>query len=466
MGALMQISRGLLSQAETRPPKGDALNFVDWVGISREAIDFCDEHGTGSSPETTSSTLPGWAAEVLGYTVVRAHRPFAKKHPPDLETLLTILRLLRRYRAYPIPDKVFFVWVAKQLAAHHQTASDSVTLAEIVGELVPQLPQAERAKFARKLFAKVHDAPAFNSTSNDVGVPRVQEEPVSVQQLLRDVGDMPSTGVAVAPASASSLNLRAPQSEAMVKPPKPSSLVGMPSKSGHAQNRLWDRLSLPSQPSRIVLAMEVPSASENAASEFIQEKLSSENAEDARQWYAQPTTLASRQASKADEKPAERIAGPDTIEEVPSQVAQPPVDELRVLLEAALKRVEALEEKLEEQSSGLRVEVENLRSRTAAAEVKVDAMPKHTQPIHTQPISEAASIISESAAMPQLPSWPPSFFLSDSDVQRPSMPQKTTLHLRRPFNFEEFRRAETQGLQNSRVRVLVPPDPMQPFPRK
>merc|ERR1711865_72297 len=104
--------------------------------------------------------------------------------------------------------------------------------------------------------------------------------------------------------------------------------------------------------------------------------------------------------------------------------------------------------------------------RTAAAEVKVDAMPRHPPPL------------SEASAMPQLPSWPPAFFLSDERAAlqphpgsngsegMPASSRTSQLHLRKPFNFEEFRRTQSQGLQNQRLRVLVPSDPMQPFPRK
>merc|ERR1711865_894011 len=125
--------------------------------------------------------------------------------------------------------------------------------------------------------------------------------------------------------------------------------------------------------------------------------------------------------------------------------AQPSVDELRMRLEAALQRVEALEVKLEKQSLGLQGEVEDLRSRTAATEVKVDNMPRQGPHV-------------EATAMPELPSWPPAFLpdvwpdFTEQDSRR--RPHKSELRLRRPFNFEEFRRSQSEGLQNERLRVL------------
>ena len=43
-------------------------------------------------------TLPKYAAETLGFAILRALRPLATRAPPDLESLLTALRLLRRYK--------------------------------------------------------------------------------------------------------------------------------------------------------------------------------------------------------------------------------------------------------------------------------------------------------------------------------------------------------------------------------
>jgi len=459
VGALVQISRGLLSQADTRPPKGEALNFVDWVDIAQLVTEFCDEHGTDTNPDASKS-LPGWAAETLGFVALRAHRPFAKKHAPDLDSLLTILRLLRRYRAKPAPDKIFFVWVAKQLAGHHQSASDSVTLAEIVGELVPQLPPTERSRFARQLFAKAPDATPQITTPIDVTThvdpTAVQDRTVPLRRFLNDADSTP-TGVAlVAPVSAST---GSSLSQSSVRAPTPRRNMDARANTGAAQNRLWDRLS-PASSSQVGFTLkEVPQLPEKPVGLHADEVPLSE----------EPASLA---MDSSERVLAESTMGRDkvwtmgvdveaveqaTAAAVSPPLVQPPIDELRMRLEAALQRVEALEARLEEQSSGLRGEVEDLRSRTVATEVKVEAMPRHA------PMAEAA-------ALPPFPSWPPAFL---PDVwpelppqQRASVPPKSTLHVRRPFNFEEFRKSQSQGLQSERLRVLVPSDPMQPFPRK
>jgi len=98
-GALVMMTRGLLSQAETRPTRGQALSFSDWVEIMRTVTDFCADHGSDSS-----RSLPMWAAQALGFTARRAHKPLAQDVAPNLETLHTMLRLLRRYKAKPAPD--------------------------------------------------------------------------------------------------------------------------------------------------------------------------------------------------------------------------------------------------------------------------------------------------------------------------------------------------------------------------
>lgn len=445
--ALMQISRGMLTQADIRPPKGDALNFVDWVNIIQLVVAFCDEHGHETDPDT-SRTLPGWAAEALGYVVLRAHRPLARRSPPDLDSLLTILQLLRRYKAKPAPDSAFFIWVAKQLAVHHQSADDSMVLAEIVGELVPQLPPAERVRFAKRLFQKPVE---HMSTSTQSDSTIVSEEPSSTRRLLQDPGTVvPTPGVTrVTPVSVSKGPSVARSSR---KPSVSLNAMEMRTRSGDAQDRLWGKLG------------DVPAESNV--------ETTGHSRTDSNEVAAPLTTM---QSTHPDETaaPAEEVdqmmdKNREPAEDIPITSRahyQPPIQDLHAQLQAALKRVEALETKLEEQSAGLRDEVENLRSRTVAAEVKVDAMPKNPPPL------------SEASAMPQLPSWPPAFFLPE-ETDRPVQPRtdlsnhgmssssRATLQLRKPFDFEQFRRAESQGLQNTRLRVLVPPDPMQPFPRK
>lgn len=442
VAALMQISRGLLSQVETRPPKGDALNFVDWVGIAHLAAEFCDEHGRDTNPDASRS-LPGWAAETLGFAVLRAHRPLATKAVPDLDSMLTILRLLRRYKVNPAPDRQFFVWVAKQLEMHHQTASDSVTLAEIVGELVPRLPPAERGRFALKLFAKAQPAPPSGSASKTFDAAIVQEPPTSTRRLLDDTGITRTAGVAlVTPLSRHASLSRTRTSKASSAPHNMLEVYAKPTDS---RNRLWGTLSpaitfneVDSAPKSTAVQVEGEAAVHHFETDNALEELAvgAESTDDQRQELSSDTV--SSQAS---------------------------VKELSLRLEAALQRVEALEAKLGEQSSGLRDDVENLRGRVVAVE-KADATPKE------QPrLAEAAVMPKFPSTMPELPNLH-SFFPEREVVPydrlhaQPPIPSKSTLHLRRPFNFEELRRAQSQNLQNERLRVLVPSDPQMPFPKK
>jgi hypothetical protein len=441
VGALMQISRGLLSQVDTRPPKGEALNFVDWVSIVRLVVEFCDEHGSGANSEA-SRILPGWAAEALGFVVLRAHRPLAAKTAPDLESLLTALRLLRRYKANPAPDRSFFVWVAKQLALCRETARDSVTLAEIVGELVPQLPPSERARFARTLFTKAQDVLPLTVDRERTAM-AAQDDQISMQQLLKTAdSSAPLAGVAtVAPLKAPAGAAPSPVS---MRSPLPHSMSKTHAKVSNAKNSLWGRLS-PARTSDLEIS---PEDLEHERMETVGSK--------------QAKDLEHQRMETSEPKQAKDIAeNRGDIPGTKSADIQLPDQDLRLYLKAALERVEMLEKKLEEQSSGLRGEVANLQSRVVAVEVKATAKCQRSPPD-----------VSEAALMPQFPAMPQladldNIFPDTKPTQSTGVPARsTTLHLRRPFNFEELRRAESQSLQNTRLRVLVPPDPMHPFPRR
>jgi len=327
-----------------------------------------------------------------------------------------------------------------------------VMLAEIVGELVPQLPPDERSRFARKLFAKAQDASPQHQSSDEIATTMLQESDANVprRQFLKDAETLARTGVAlVAHAGASRAAL----------PSQCLPRVGTSHRIGAAQNRLWGRLSSASPPSEVNFAL-------RAKPTKLQENLDGRQVEPDRQLplaAACAIDIPAVSAREADIGKDVRVHEdiPVAVDTPPS--AHPPIDELRDRLESALRRVEALEAKLEKQSSGLRGEVEDLRSRTVATEVKVDSMPKF------------AASASEAAAIPPLPSWPPSFlpdvFGSDALHQGGSYSNgsgstKSTVHIRKPFNFEEYRKSQSQSLQNERLRVLVPPDPWRPFPGK
>jgi hypothetical protein len=418
-GALVLITRGLLSQAQTRPAKGQALSFTDWVEIMRIVTDFCDEHGV-------SKTLPGWAAEALSFTVRRAHRPLAQDVAPNLETLHTMLRLLRHYKAKPAPDGDFFVWVAKQLASHHQPESDPVVFAEIVGDLVPQLPRSERAQFTQKLFSKAQ-APQAIMTASGSQISRAPEVPTCTRQLLNDRVSSPKKNVASVVAS----SVSEPTAKA-----RASTTADMRANPGARTRNLWGRLA--------------PAEKRNM--DWTEVLSTQHHQEDPSTANATPILSSTTPTMVPHDDYAEGE------KEAPLASQQLVVD-LQSRLEQALNRVEALEARLEEQSSGLRDDLEDLRSRTKATEAKVEKVEAAPQ---NKPSFEAS-------VMPPLPDWTTAFPfpVEDSTLRQQASdrvsPGRATLHLRRPFDFEEFRRSQSQGLQNERLRVLVPPDPMNPL---
>jgi hypothetical protein len=447
-GALVQISRGLLSQGDGRRTKGQALDFADMVEIMHLVTDFCYDHGPGASAEA-SEMLPRWAAESLGFVI--HHRPLTRDAEPDLQSLLTLLRLLRRYEAKPAPEVENFVWIAKKLETHEHTANDSVLLAEIVGELVPQLPPAQRARFARKLFSKVQELPQESSTQSLDVARAATYQSIATRQLFQDADSKHMASVA----SVAVAGVARPTHKALAStrsPPTEDSAsiraVGEPS-----QFRLWDRLSpqgnVPTQNRQLSISharmskYPVEAAESNKVSEI------------------EPRAVSELEQIEEDDI---RINSQETVDHLQVRLEQA-LRRVAVLEEQALKRVAELEAKLEEQSSGLRDDLEDLRSRTKATEVKVENMPRDKIP------ATEASAMPGLPAMPDLLDWSSTFTFPGSSTdaaqrQPGNSAGRATLHVRRPFDFDEFRRSQTQGLQNERLRVLVPPDPMCPLPRK
>merc|ERR1712150_382423 len=116
------------------------------------------------------------------------------------------------------------------------------------------------------------------------------------------------------------------------------------------------------------------------------------------------------------------------------------VEALKVRLEQALERVEALEAKLltEEQSGA--------RTPSLSRSNKQDE--QEEEPMNLAPQT------------PSYSGWGPGAAVPHAQAQ---------FYLHRPFNFEAFRRANSPRLQAERLRVVAPPDhfPMVwPLPRK
>merc|ERR1712048_196629 len=118
------------------------------------------------------------------------------------------------------------------------------------------------------------------------------------------------------------------------------------------------------------------------------------------------------------------------------------VDELRARLESALKRVEALEERLDEQEKKRQVEALQAKLGNGQHQTMEDSKEEFR-------------------------SWEPSICFPGS-MGSPTAVVNTPVYVNKSFSFEAFRRANSSRLQSERLRVLVPPDhhPMWPLFKK
>lgn len=382
MEALVQVGLGSKSEAAL---SGQSLSVNDWTSIAWLVVDFCEIYNpTPDDDATGMRPLPGWAAKTLGYIFSRAQQP--TPHGPataDLHTVLSLLRLLRRYQPLGAPGPQFFLWARSRIIEEYERGgADPATLAEAVSELVPRLPQEERLQFAQIVIANPHSPlrPSLLAKARLEAMPRLLEEQSK---------------------EAPKVVLKTAQ---LTKP-----------EDRQAKQGLWDLLAKEETPSS---EMDLPAEAVFAA-EVLEEPVVRPEA---------THKLAAAQATQHDT--AARNEAPD--------------DTVRLLherLERALARVEALEARIEQS--------EQKRDVEAAAEV-MSASPGDCWETPALPGGQGLGLATVA--------------VGDAPTLTPNHPA----FLRRPFNFEEFRRAESRRLQNERMRFVFPSDhfPMWPIQKK
>ncbi|CAE8616131.1 unnamed protein product [Polarella glacialis] len=169
---LVQISWGL-QRYQSSGTRGRSLGIDDWSEILQLIVGFCEAHnaaivaGDAHTPSYSSSSrsqthsirtsapgqLPAWAAEVLYHVLWRAQQQLVPSDGSalvELQSLLTLLRLVRRHGSKPAPDPAFFSWATQLVAAHHRLGNaDPGLIAEVISELVPMVPKEERGNLGK-----------------------------------------------------------------------------------------------------------------------------------------------------------------------------------------------------------------------------------------------------------------------------------------------------------------------------
>jgi len=454
VGALVLISQGLRGPAAART---QSLGFSDWMQIAPLVINFCKSHSSAPSSEPravgASQELPGWAARMLGHVIVRARVESAHGGPPlDLSSLMSLMHLLRRHKPMPAPDDRFYAWAARQAAAHSEVSGvDRELLAALVGELVPRIPQNERSGLAKILLSGTRE-PKTNAASE------VSSQAAQARRLLPAHARVPQWKEVDVTLAGSTTSARV--SAAM----RNSSRVV--AKSG---GDLWTLLD------RQVVSVQ----SEHVAEVRSQVQLATVVV------VAGPVVDEDRLAAVSAVSPlvatAEQAAEPSALTQV-MKVIQAPVTpvpaegaaEMRDMMakfELAMKRVEVLETRLEEQKQNMqRVEAENKKSSSSASSsstAKCSEEEGNTAPFEEPDVPKLRR---EPGAFG---GWPAGALLGGGlapsvVASTPTSPHMAMLHLHQPFNFEQFRRANSPRAQAERLRVVMPPDhiPFWPLWRK
>jgi len=411
---LAQISWGL-ERNKMSAPKNRSLGIDDWAEIMQKTVGFCEAHSTSFVVEHSQVnrplTLPVWAAEVLYHVLWRAQKlKPASDSGTDLvefESLLKLLRMVRRHRTKPAPDAEFYSWAAQLVVAHHEAGTASRgQLAEAVRELVPHLQRQDSSSMA---------------------------------QLSHELA-----GISKALSSASSPGMFVSEDAARQKGPRLFVGSERASSSVHlaaSARRLPSEVKLEAEPMRSVTS--APSVA-----------LAARASAGGRLWgmLAAHGTTAPRTESVRVQAPVPKAELAER-KPVSATDAMQKAEETQQLLAKALERVEALEAKLKEQEERREAKMTTRTYSTSARERrthKADESPKSLQ-----------DSLEESSG------WLAGFLPSPVDTIQPS-PAAATLHLQRGFKFEDYRKSQSPRLQMERLRVLVPPDhfPMWPLPKK
>lgn len=439
--AMRDISKGLaqiswgLQRYQSSSSQGRSLGIDDWTEILRSVLSFCEAHSARamtSSSALGGRVLPSWAAELLYHVLWRAQQQAlpaddAPGNLVELESLLTLLRFVRQHEAKPQPDAAFFSWAAKLVAAHQRRAGTSAGLfAEVVGELVPMLPQAERGNVARLLLA---------GSSSSIGV-QANLAPLTRHSLLPHAeqasGSVSPRLLAGSASQLAEVKLAGPASqrpeaaalEGSAASPRVAAAPLMQAASG---GRLWGMLAAHANDASTSLQVhqQKPAASVNLHSKKEGAVVAAELA---------PTAAASAAEAQA---------------------------ETQRLLQQALRRVEALEDKLKEQEIAQR-KAQASRPKRSPSNRRDEALGSS---LHGGCAELHEDVGPMQSTLEQGGAWLANLFPSPAERIQPS-PAAATLHLHRGFNFESYRRAHSGRLQAERLRVLVPPDHFPMWPRK
>lgn len=499
--ALVQISRGARWESVRR---SRSLCFDDWAEISRQVVGFCDAHqaemAANDDPRAERSgscgrPLPGWAAHTLGHMFAEVYlQPSPGGAPPELDAMLQALRLLHHYRPYPAPRRQFFTWAASQVASHHRAArTDGAPappgLAEVVGELVPRLPEAERARLAALLLEARPRGRSSAAVASPLAVPPASTEAAATDassrpRLLAGAGQAADArpGMVLAGAPSHSVqaaqHLAPPVAEVGARVGVSGGLWGLLSRSGPGAGAgPRERAVQAASPATASQPLRAGPA-ESTAREAVQTPLAEPDPSPQAAQLAGPAEAPAPQAlreavlsaaTQAPEVSQEGVlAATATAPEATSDVA---LGELTDSLARALARVEALEARLEEHE----------RRRAAAAAV-AEERASSAEPRAESPAASAAAAAAASPLMASgqgsrrwrvadttladeintqaaaLRGWVPGALLQDPPPMGMQQMATSSTSRRRTFSFDEYRQSHSAKLQSERLRVLVPPD--------
>jgi len=407
VNALVKMSRAVQFY---QPGSSRSLSIDDWSQIMAMLAKYCEAHSIATQAPAASyqdtltlvqpSKLPAWAAAALYHVLSSAQQQRIQRSSPtqwvQLSSLLTLLRLARRHKPKPPADPEFFSWAVRLVEVHQRAGKiDDGLMADIVGELVPQLPEAERSKLTRVIMARPRpEAAEAAGASSSLPFEPVRE--ASKPMLLR--GGEPNLQASIALAA-----------------PEPCQSLWEPSHSPAftarlaAGGRLWGLLATPQMPQQERQTSQASLLARPASTESV------------------PSVPEAAQIDLPTADMEESVS-PSAAQQS-AQNTGATVEELQRMLQSALQRVEALESRLSDQEQKVKAQ---------------DHCNEHDDEGHYH-----SAIGGEG--------WLGHILPPVAEQIQPS-PAAATLHLSRAFNFEEFRRAHSARLDSERMRVIVPPN--------
>ncbi|CAE8674166.1 unnamed protein product, partial [Polarella glacialis] len=480
---LVQISWGL-QRYQSSGTRGRSLGIDDWSEILQLIVGFCEAHnaaivaGDAHTPSYSSSSrsqthsirtaapgqLPAWAAEVLYHVLWRAQQQLVPSDGSalvELQSLLTLLRLVRRHGSKPAPDPAFFSWATQLVAAHHRLGNaDPGLIAEVISELVPMVPKEERGNLG-KLWGSSRPVSSLtlqvSPAASAAATIERQVQRQSSPRLLSGYASHEPTAVILADVRFREQGFQERRAARRAEAPGET--------SGQAAASPWDV----SETVAALLASRQASPSESAAPSVA---LAAQAAVGGRLWgmlalHSQakaPCATRLRSTAPAGvetrlsetETPGEEVQVTrhiaDRAEVVQAAVASAAtlpglqgMEDMQRLLQTALLRVEALETKLQGQEERR----ENKQRQEAAREVPKEAA--RTRKMAPQNFKKDA-MSSMQDAIETGGGWLAGIF--PSPAERIELSPAAV----RRFDFDQYRQSNSARLQAERLRVIVPPD--------